>query len=438
VAMWVAVDSDQAGDNVAVRFARRPPGGSWQGITLSDGYETAVRRANLYVGSGGHLAAVWVACASYTDPAQGPCHVRVRRKPASAETWLPVEQADEAYSGEGISEAHVLVGPGGLTTVLWLQADTSTPANWAVMGRTFSPAPVPGGWGASPANLSGWKKYIELSAPVTDPGGTVTAAWNTFAPDGTNRANYASTRGATTGTWSGAVAISGFRSGFRLYPPQLAAGQDGTVAAVWVYRAVASESYLLANVRDPGSVWGTEAELYGRTSLLIGDVGVGVWPDGSTIVLYSLIDTSRPKAEDEMLRWTARGPRGAWGDAGQGELTGWVTGVGRSDLALGGDGSAVAAWVREDAGRPPGQEHAVYAATWTPGGPFGQPVQVTGWSGYTWLKPGSGAAVGRDGQPVALVWEAMRANPFGEAVFFSELITGGNLVYVPLGLYRSP
>jgi hypothetical protein len=36
-----------------------------------------------------------------------------------------------------------------------------------------------------------------------------------------------------------------------------------------------------------------------------------------------------------------------------------------------------------------------------------------------------------------LLWKAMRANPFGEAVVFSELLTGGSLVYVPLGLYQA-
>jgi hypothetical protein len=437
-ALWVAVDSAQTGDNVLVMSARRPPDGSWQEVVLSGGYETAVRWADLHIGPDGHVAAAWVACASFTNSAQGPCHVRVRRRPAGAPAWLPVEHADETYSGEGISQADVLVGPGGLTAVLWLQADTSTPANWAVMARTFSPEPPPGTWDPSPVNLSDWKSYIKLPPPVIDPGGTVTVAWLTFSSDPAKRANYASTRSATAGAWSSPpTQISKARGGFSLYEPTLAVGQDGTVAAVWIYRAVPTESYLLANVRDPGSVWGGEVQVYGRANLMFGDVNLGVWPDGASIVLYSLIDPSHPKAEDELLRWSVRPPYGAWGDGGQGRLGEWTAGILGTALELGGDGSGTAVWGLEDASRPSGQEYSVVAATWPPGGRFGPPVQISDWYGFAWVRP-TGLVVGREGWPVAAVWRAMRASPFNEAVFYSELGTGGHLVHLPLVLRRSP
>jgi hypothetical protein len=435
VAMWVAIDSAETGDNVAVRTARRLPDGSWQIITLSNGYETGVRAADLRLGPGADLAAAWVACASHADLAQGPCHVRVRRKPAEAETWLPVEHADQTVSGEGISEAHVLVGPGGLTTALWLQADSSTPANWAVMARTYSPTPAPGAWDPSPHNLSGWKKSIELSAPVADPGGTVTTAWNTFSSDPAKKANYASTRAAGNGSWSGAVAISGLLSGYGLYAPTLVAGQDGTVAAVWAYRAQATESYFLGNVRDAGSVWGGETELYGRSSLLIGDWALGVWPDGSAIVVYSLIDPGHDPAEHEKLRWAVRGSRGNW--SGEGELTGWLAGIRGPALGLGDDGSAVAVWGLEDASRPANLDYAILAATWPPGGTFRPPIQISDWWAHVRLRPGATAG-GDKGAPAAALWKTMRTDPLSEAVYYAELLTAGHTIFVPLGLHRSP
>lgn len=270
-ALWVGVDSTQSGDNVLVQSARRPPGEPWQTVVLSDGYETAVRWAGLDISPDGHLAAAWVACASSSDLEKGPCHVRVRRRQAGAPSWLPTEHADQTASGEGISKAYLLAGPGGMTTVLWLQADTSNPANWAAMGRTFKPEPSPGSWDTTPVNLSYWQTYLELAEPVTDPGGTVTAAWLTRAPDPAKTVIYASTRSAASGTWSSPpTPLSTDRGGFRLYAPTLAAGHNGTVAASWVYRAVASESYLYANVRDAGSVWGGETLVYGRASLLFG------------------------------------------------------------------------------------------------------------------------------------------------------------------------
>ena len=91
----------------------------------------------------------------------------------------------------------------------------------------------------------------------------------------------------------------------------------------------------------------------------------------------------------------------------------------------------------EHAGRPAGEETEIFAATWPPGEAFREPVQVSDRSHNAWVQQ-AGLGVGREGRPVALLWEAERANSQEEAIFYSELPTGGSLVYVPLGLYQSP
>jgi hypothetical protein len=437
VAVWVALDNAQTGDSVIVRSARRAPDGSWQVIVLSDGFETAVRGADLHLGPGGALAAAWVACTSVEPAEQGPCHVRVRRKPADAEAWLPVEHADATSAGEGISDAHVRVGPGGVTTVLWEQADTSTPATWAVMARSYTPQPAPGGWDPAPTNLSGWNApYVVLSVPVIDPEGTVTSAWTAGFSDPAGVGIYASTRAAKAGTWSGAVLISSLLTSPIAAAPTLAAGQDGTVAAGWYYYSWPTGYGVMANVRDAGSVWGTEADTCGQANEFLTDFDLAVGADGSTAVLCGLKTYARPEAANEILRWTVRNPKGAWGDGGQGALTGWSAGIQSPRVRTADDGSVVAAWGIEDGSRPAAQGQSIFAASKPAGEAFGDAVQVSDWAEYAGLVQG-GLAGGRKGRPVAMMWYA-GSTTMSEALFFSEMLAGGNVVYVPLVLYRSP
>jgi hypothetical protein len=425
-ALWAAVDSAQSGDNVFVMSAHRPPRGSWQPEELTAGFETAVRSADLAIGPDGDLAAAWVACASSSDPAEGPCHVRLCRRPVGASGWGSLEQPDETV-GEGISEARVLVGPGGLTVVLWPQASPSSPAQWALMAQAYPPAPTE----VHPTNISGWKKLVDLAQPVIDPGGTVTAAWRTLSADGTNDANYANTRPAG-GSWNANPAqISTPLTGFRLYKPVLAVGQDGTVIAAWIWRVQATESYLLANARDAGQAWGGEVQLHGGSNLTFGSVSLGVWPEGSAMALFSLTDTSRTKTEDDLLRWTVRPPHGAWGGGGQGELGVWMDSIQGQALKLGQDGSGAAVWGVTDAGRPPGETQTVLAAIWPPGGPFDPPTVISDWFNYTWVLP-EGLVVGRGGRPVGTVWQAQEPNTGALAVLYSGRESGWQRIYLPL------
>jgi hypothetical protein len=434
--VWAGIDSAQSGDNWFVRAARLPPGGSWQSEPLTDGYyETSVRWVDLQVGPDGDLAAAWVACASSTDPTQGPCHVKVRRRPAGALSWDPVDQPDQTLGG-GILRVAVLVGPGGLTVVLWQEADLSTPARWAIMARAFEPA-LAGGWEPSPTEVSGWKPSLYMAWPVMDPGGTVTAAWVATSADPTKEAIYASTRSADTGAWSTPAAISTARDG--LYYPRLAVGQNGSVAAIWAYEPAVTEHYVFANARDVVSTWGAETLLFGGPGRRVRywDLRVGVGPDGTATALYGYQETSHPANEDEILRWSVRPPYGGWADGGQGELGGWVGSIQSVALVVGNNSFATAVWAMEDAGRLPGEQWRVLAAVRPPDGPFEPPIVLSDWYQSAW-PASSGLVVGRDGRPVLAGWYAQRADDNLSAVFYSELLPAGPHIYLPLVVRRSP
>jgi hypothetical protein len=429
-AMWAAIDSGQMGDNVQVWASSRPAGGSWHTEELTSGYETFVAWVDLHVGPDGDLAAAWLACTS-DQTYQGPCHVRVRRRPAGAPNWEPVEQPDQAV-GAGIRQVSVLVGPGGLTVVLWKQAGPSTPYQEAIMARAFEPAS--GTWDPGPTNVSGWKPWIGM-AWVMDPAGTVTAAWNSPAADPSKLAIYASTRPAASGAWSAPPAQLSSAHSTGLYPPSLAVGPNGTVAAIWAYYETATEYYVFANARDAGSTWGAEALLSGGTGwqVVYYNLRTAVWPDGTAMALYGIRDTHRPATEDERLHWVVRPPHGAWGDGGQGEVGDWVDHIESPALAATSDGRAVAVWGLEDAGGPAGEQYAVLAATWPPGGPFHPPVAIAQWYQETAPAP-AGLIAGPEGHPVAAAWLGQRASDGASAVFYNELFGGGPRIYLPMVL----
>jgi hypothetical protein len=436
--VWAGIDTAQSGDNLFVMASRLPPGGSWQSELLTPAYETTIRWVDLDVGPGGDLAAAWVACASTTLPSDGPCHVRVRRRPAGAPGWQPLAQPDEAI-GVGITQAGVLVGPGGLTVALWEQADTSTPARWAVMARAFEPAPAPGAWDPNPINLSGWKPSMQMSWPVMDPGGTLTAAWVANSADPAKVAVFASTRSPAGGAWSQPpTPISTARSGMH-YRPHLGVGQDGTVAATWGYIAPTTETYFFANARDAGSVWGSEAQLFGGplVSLRLWNWRAAVGSDGTAIALYSHMDSSHHVDENEVVRWSGRPPHGVWGGAGQGELGDWVSSIQSLDLAAGKDGHATAVWGPWHAGRPQGEQWRILAAIRPPESPFGPATDLSGWHSFAETSPG-GLVVGPDGRQVLAGWRIQRLDDSATAFQYSEFTSTGPRIYLPLIVRQSP
>jgi hypothetical protein len=428
-AVWAAIDTGQVGDNVQVWASNLPPGGSWQSEALTSGYETSVRWVDLQVGPDGDLAAAWVACASSTNPADGPCHVRVRRRPAGAPNWEPIEQPDQAV-GVGMYQTHIAVGPGGLTVVLWEQADTSTPKQWAIMARAFEPAS--GTWDPGPTNVSGWKAGGGMAGPVMDPAGTVTVAWYAAASgDPAKWAIYANTRPAASGAWSGSPPqLSSANAGIP-FDYSLAVGQNGTVAAIWGYEVTTTQHNVFASARDPASTWSAETQLLGTPGLRTDYfyLRLAVWPDGSVLALYPIQDTHRPTSDDERLHWIVRSPHGTWGEGGQGEVGDWMAFLSGLVLSAGGDGRAVVVWGPRDAGGPAGEQYTVLAAIWPPGGPFGPPGPLAEW--YQLTEPDELIA-SPEGMPLAVAWWGQRTSDGASAVFYNELLGGGQRIYLPM------
>lgn len=413
-ALWTAIDNSVpgGGDNQEVKVARWPPGGSWQWETLTPWHETEIKTVDLYIGPGGDLATAWVACAGTM------CHIRVRRRLSGSTSWESVYQPDgEAFPVE-IGQVYILVGPSGLTVVMWEQTDPLAPSNWGVIARAYTPIPTPGAWDASPQYISGWKTYLDLARPVMDPAGTVTAAWLTISPDPSKRANYSATRAVAGGTWNSPVVISTAKSGFGYWAPWLVVSQNGTVAAIWAYASSPSQRAVFANARDPGSIWGTETQL-SNWMHLISLEGLEVWPGGTVMALWWGRDSGRPATEDEALFWSARSPSSAWGSGGQGQLTDWYDDIEQGDLELGDDGSAVAVWAIGDAGQPVGQQQAVQAVTWPAGGPWSAPAQISDWHKDTWIEHGA-LIIGSGGRPRGVVWRTTRDATLYAAVFYSE------------------
>jgi hypothetical protein len=430
-AVWSIVDPAQPGDNVRVKVGHRPPGGTWQTDDLSEWWHGTLPRAvDLHIGPDGDMAAIWAECASLANLSQGPCSMNVRRRLAGATTWETTERLD-SLTGAGIAWPHVLVGPAGLTVVVWAEANPSSPSQWGVKARAYTPS---SGWDSSVEDVSdGWlePRYPNgdwLAQPVMDASGTFITAWTAkTSPGSANDAQYSATRAASTGNWSPPAQISVDHNAGALDTPWLAVGQDGTTIAAWKCEGVgvlANQYAIFANARDPGGTWSpAEVQVYSAwwDGVTLSDLGI--WPDGTAVVLWQAVDTSRPATENEGVFWSAR-HGGTWGGGGQGQLGLWAEEVNGAALELGGDGSATAIWSIEDASQPVGEQSSVQVAAWPPGGPWGasEPLAAGYKSAFVWHE---GLVAGQGGRPVAAVWWVMRdvVNPIttpSYAVFHSQ------------------
>jgi hypothetical protein len=405
---------------------QHPAGGGWQTETLSN-WATAVRSAELHIGPDGDLAAIWVECDTMSgDLAQGNCAVNVRPRGAGAPGWEATQKVDN--SSAGVGRAHGLVGPGGLTVIIWTEAMAGN--QWAAKARAYAPAAS--GWEPNPINVSGWLEPRSsstrwLAQPVMGADGTFVAAWHAkTAPGALHDALFSSTRQAASGNWSAPPSqISAAHDADTLTLPLLAVGQGGTAVAAWEWEPGLGGKYaIFANARDPGGAWGTEAQV---SSSWLDDVSLydlDVWAtDDTAVVLWGVEDGSRPALEDAAVLWSGRPPNGGGGHGGEGQLGSWYDGLTGAALALGSDGSAAAVWVAGDGSQPANQQANVLAANWPPGGPWGTPETLA--SGHklaTILR--EGLVIGQGGRPVSALWLGMRdVNPLTTpscAIFYSE------------------
>jgi hypothetical protein len=414
-AAWVEDTSTPTVDSMWLRAAYKEPDKAWLRDDPSIGVDTYIQSLDLEVGPQGHLIIVWTDCTQ--DPSTGGgCLVRARRRSSVASGWGLLERLDNPGTAEPIQYAQALSGPDGRFVVLWDERDFSTfvSSYWAIAYNV-----PPGAWDLTPTNISGPRESFYQTQAVIDPAGTVTAGFIALSSPG-NQRNYASTRIAVTGTWSGAVPIS--QESKFIGGPRLGVGQDGTVSAAWAEgNPSMTEWTVFANSRDAGEIWETTATQIAPWRKTIYDPYVGIWPDGSTMVVWAEEHGSRPVSEDEAVFYSVRPPHGNWGAGGEGQIGGWFDTVFfNMDLDMGLDGSAGVIWSATDSNRPVNQQQAVFSAFWPPGGQWNPPDQLSDWQQSVWVERQDSLVLDKMGNFVGALWYENRLAAPEFAIFFRD------------------
>jgi hypothetical protein len=427
--MWSAIDGTIPPDNQFVYAAHKPLGGAWQTDTLH-GPITNISDAKMAMSPDGDLVVAWIERAG-TDSFM----LNERHRFAGAPIWEPHVRVDDAAPGTDIYQMYPLIGNGGMVVIMWVENNQINTLNWGVFWRTYDSGS--GLWSAywTPP-VSGWSTHVDFSQPVMGPDGTVVAAWTQVLPSG-KYANLSTTRPMSTGVWTTPpTQISQEKTGVTLYPPHLAIGDNGTVAAAWIYQPTGSQHYLFANARDAGGTWGSEEQLSSAQSLLY-LMDIGVWPNGDALVAWAGLDNTLPAARDTGLFWSLRTPAATWGNQQQmGDYFDDIYGIA---LGLANDSSGHLLWSILDTTRPAGQEHNIYAARYDPTGTWDTPILIGEWAKFSYVNH-DGVAIGLGGLPVGADWVVARNSSPADAVFFNEIPmptpppSGGNTIYLPLVL----
>jgi len=415
-------------DNLLVRAASWSGDGFWKIEILSE-HESAVRHMDLSIGPEGHLAATWVACASLYPDDQGPCAVNVRLRSPGTSAWeANIERADIS-AGAGILYGRSLVGPGGMTVTTWAESSLTTTGLWHVMANAYDPTTKT--WDSSPVDISDGgvlpNMWPFLAQPVIGSDGTVIAAWYKQDHKDLLKASlYSTTRQSSTGYWNLPTQLSNIHDASLLSLPILAVGRNGTAVAAWEQQKSSSvyEFTINATVRDPMGTWGTNPVQMSDWMDGIDLAQPQVWPDGSIMLLWEAVDGSRDWTANETIFWSARSPKGNWGDVGQGQLGGWFYTTSGVSLAAADDGSMTAVWGVDDYSQPVNQRSKALAATWIPGAGTISVDTLTSGDGSVDVNQ-DGLVVSDDGQTKAAAWltrkSATSPADLQYAVFYAEI-----------------
>jgi hypothetical protein len=144
-------------------------------------------------------------------------------------------------------------------------------------------------------------------------------------------------------------------------------------------------------------------------------------------------------SESQSVFWSARSPKGDWGDLGKDQLGGWFREVFSISLAAAQDGSVTAVWSVSDSDQPPDQYAGVLAASWKPGQEDFPVSTLT--SGYHSIYLNDdGLVINPDGGSRAAAWVARKYinNPNPTAVngiFYTHWFTGA---YLPVVVKSAP
>ena len=208
--------SQSDGSNERVQATTRALNGSWSSpVTLSEAGEDA-RNPQVAVGSDGAATAVWHGSDGGSD------RIQASSRPAKGVWSTPATLT--TVSGN-VYDPQVAVDPDGMVTAVW---------SWwsGDYGQVQTASQPPGGTWSRPVTLSGCCEDAQVPRIAAGPAGRATALWR-GPQDGVYGYLLAATR-TPDGSWSAPIIVSG--DSLRAYGAQVAAGSDGTVAAVWERR----------------------------------------------------------------------------------------------------------------------------------------------------------------------------------------------------------
>ena len=204
------------GTNDQVQATTRNPNGSWSSpVTLSDAGADAVS-PKVVVGPDGAATAVWRSWDGGSD------RIQASSRPAKGVWSAPVTLSTV---GGNSYDPQMAVDSDGTITGVWSWSD-------GYRSQVQTASRHPGGTWSRPVTLSGCCENARTPRVAAGPDGRSTALWRVQL-HGVLEQMWAVTR-TPDGSWSAPIVV--FEGNVRGYGGQVAAGSDGTVAAVWEWR----------------------------------------------------------------------------------------------------------------------------------------------------------------------------------------------------------
>lgn len=245
---------------------------------------------------------------------------------------------------------------------------------------------------ASAAPQGPWLPFTRLS----DPGGSGSPRL-AIGRDGTAMAAWYRSNGliqTTTrtpgGSFGPAVDLPG--SGPEAQYPALDIAPDGTTFLVWRRTTETNTPVISASIRPPGQGFGAPIDISADVPNNPDGLEVAVANDGTATVVWT-----REEGSSRVVESTTRAPGGPFSYPVR--LSALGGSVSAPDIAVANDGTATVVWSwRDNAADSP---TVVQAATRTPGGSFGSPVDLEAPAGQVQDSPS--IAVANDGT-ATVVW----------------------------------
>lgn len=275
---------------------------------------------------------------------------------------------DLVGSGSEAAMPQLAIAPDGTATIVWRRV---TDANEFIISAAIRP---PGGSFGTPVDISapavrsgGFDILDGLHIAVANDG-TTTVVW-LRRDDSSNRIVEATTRNPG-GSFSTPLNIS--VAGL-IGEPQIEVADDGTTTVVWSRRDNAPDSLTVvqAATRLPNGSFSAPIDISPPTGEVLGSPNIAAADDGTTTVVWSRKDYDVPGSPPSAIQAATRPPGGSFSTPI--ELPGSRPEGGVPRLAIAPDGTATVVWGWSDGS----STYAIKAADRSPGGNFGNPVNIS-------------------------------------------------------------